>query len=148
VREAIARADLGEAETTLGRPHEISGVVIAGKRLGRTIGFPTCNLGNVPEMLPPLGIYAVLVERIENGKSSPLAGGALSIGVNPTTDQDTNVKVEVHLFDFDADLYGCELRLRLMARLRDEMRFDSLEALTKQIADDVAAARRVLGSKH
>ena len=145
VREAIARGDLGEAEATLGRPHMVSGRVVHGKKLGRTIGFPTCNLDGVAEMLPSLGIYAVAVdEQASDGSVHPVAGGALSIGVNPTTDATNDVKVEVHLLDFEGDLYGRELRLHLFERLRGEEKLASLEALTREIAADVENARRII----
>lgn len=140
-RAAIARGDLEDAERVLGRPHMLSGVVVHGKKLGRTIGFPTVNLEPVPEVLPALGIYAVLVDRLVDGRPRALARGAMNVGTNPTTDGDSRVKVEVFLFDLDEDLYGEELRVHVVRRLRDERRFDGLDALITQMNVDVADAR-------
>jgi riboflavin kinase/FMN adenylyltransferase len=142
VREAIARGALDEASEMLGRPHALSGVVVRGKELGRTLGFPTANLASVPELLPPHGIYAVLVDRLgDDGAPRALAKGAMSLGTNPTTDSDGGVKVEVHLLDTAADLYGAALRVHVVARLRGEAKFDSLDALVAQIARDVDETR-------
>jgi riboflavin kinase/FMN adenylyltransferase len=159
-RDAIARGDLDEAERVLGRPHLVSGVVVAGDRRGRTLGFPTCNLAGVEEALPPFGVYAVLVD-LEDGppsasSSSParlaearpgpaaaaLATGVANIGVRPTVaGAEARPSVEVHLFDTDRDLYGARLRVHLVARLRPEQRFAGLDALKAQIARDAADAR-------
>lgn len=141
-RKAIQAGDLEEAHNVLGRPHMLSGVVGRGKQLGRTIGFPTANLVDVPEVLPPFGIYAVLVE--DEGSGTLLAKGAMNVGTNPTTDADDGVKVEVFLLDFNADLYGKKLRIQVMHRLREERKFDSLQALVTQMNLDVAESRRLL----
>ncbi len=142
-RRAIARGDLADAARVLGRPHMLSGVVVHGKKLGRTIGFPTANLEPVPEVLPPFGIYAVVVDVARGDGFTALAKGAMNIGTNPTTDGDDRVKVEVYLFDFDGDLYGATLRVHVVARLRDELRFDSLDALVTQMNEDVRVAREI-----
>jgi riboflavin kinase / FMN adenylyltransferase len=139
IRKAIANADLDLATRLLGRPHQLSGTVVHGKKLGRTIGFPTANLGGVAEMLPPFGIYAVTVDDADATRA--LAKGVMNVGTNPTTDADDAVKVEVMLFDFDGDLYGRHLCVQLVRFLREERRFDSLEALVDQMGKDVAAAK-------
>lgn len=145
IRSALARGDLAEATHVLGRPHMLSGRVVEGKRLGRTLGFPTCNLDGVLEALPPIGIYAVLVDRCPaGGPAEALAKGALSIGRNPTTDGDERVKIEVNLFDVDRDLYGETLRVHLVSRLRDEEKFADVGALVRQMTTDVARARDAL----
>jgi riboflavin kinase/FMN adenylyltransferase len=144
VREAIAQGDLQEAERMLGRPHMISGVVIHGDHRGRTLGFPTCNLAEVEEALPPFGVYAVLVDREQQGHAAALASGVANIGVRPTVGAAPSLRVEVHLFDVDADLYGDCLRVHLVARLRPEQRFDTLDGLKAQIARDAAGARETL----
>ena len=126
-RGAILAGDLAEAQRVLGRWHAISGVVAHGAKLGRTLGFPTANLADVPEMLPPDGIYAVLVDEVlrskETGGAVALAPGALSIGMRPTIDGAEGRTVEVFLLDFDRDLYGATLRLHLVERLREERRY-------------------------
>lgn len=145
IREAIREGRLDEAEAMLGRPHMLSGVVERGKELGRTIGFPTANLGGVREMTPPLGIYAVLVDLVgPDGRPRALAKGAMSLGTNPTTDTTSDVKIEVHLLDTSRDLYGAELRVHVVKWLRAEARFDSLDALVAQIARDVDETRGLL----
>jgi riboflavin kinase/FMN adenylyltransferase len=145
-REAIAAGDLDEAARVLGRPHALSGPVAHGDERGRTIGCPTANIHPVPEVLPPDGVYAVRVERRDDatGNWHPLAGGVTNIGVRPTVDG-TKRTVEAHLLDFSADLYGAHLRLDLIARLRPEKKFASLDELKAQIARDAAEARRSLG---
>ena len=142
VRAAILAGDLEAAERVLGRRHALSGVVVHGAKLGRTLGFPTANLGDVPEMLPPDGIYAVLVDEVlETGDARALAAGALSIGMRPTIEGAEGRTVEVYLIDFARELYGAKLRLHLVSRLREERRFASLEELKAQIARDVDEAR-------
>ncbi len=146
-RSAILTGDLGAAERVLGRRHALTGAVAHGKKLGRTLGFPTANLADVKEMLPPDGIYAVLVDELSaEGRPRRLAPGALSIGVRPTIEGAEGRTVEVYLLDFDGDLYGKTLRLELVARLRDEARFPSLDALKAQIARDVDEVRRLVSS--
>jgi riboflavin kinase / FMN adenylyltransferase len=148
VREAIATGDVDEACQVLGRPHELSGVVVRGESRGRLIGFPTANLDAVAEMLPPNGVYAVLIDDIADGRGNlSLGGGVTNIGVRPTMTASGNAPrtIETFVFDFAGDLYGRQLRLRLVARLRDERKFGSAEELKKQIAHDVVAARASLG---
>jgi riboflavin kinase/FMN adenylyltransferase len=142
-REAIATGDLDEATHVLGRPHAATGTVVRGDQRGRTLQFPTANLGGVLEMLPPNGVYAVTVEREERGRFVPLAGGVTNLGTRPTVDG-TRLSIEAHLFDFDGDLYGARLRLQWRHRLRDERKFGSLDELKAQIARDAADARAYL----
>ncbi len=145
-REALSRGALDEVSAMLGRPHMVSGTVIQGDQRGRTIGFPTCNLGDVEEALPAFGVYAVLVdrerEREDDGRARALARGVANIGVRPTVkDGAAGPSVEVHLFDFDGDLYGARLRVHLIERLRPEQKFAGFEALKTQIARDADDAR-------
>jgi riboflavin kinase/FMN adenylyltransferase len=143
-RAALLAGDLPAAERVLGRRHAISGVVAHGAKLGRTLGFPTANLADIPEMLPSDGIYAVLVDEVlPGGGARALAAGALSIGVRPTIEGADGRTVEVFLLDFDRDLYGATLRLHLVAHLREERRYPSLDELKAQIARDVDDARRL-----
>ena len=116
-----------------------------GDERGRTIGVPTANLGAVTELLPPKGVYAVTADRYsETGRELlPLARGVTNIGVRPTVGAG-GLSVETYLLDFDGDLYDARLRMHLLARLRDEKKFGSLDELKAQIARDVADARAVL----
>lgn len=143
VRACVAAADLDGARALLGRPHAISGTVVHGAKRGRTIGVPTANLDAIAELVPPNGVYAVSVERVDDGARA-MASGVMNVGVRPTVGGDPARSVEVHLLDFDGDLYGQSLRVHVVARLRDERRFDGLDALKAQIARDVDDARRVL----
>ncbi len=141
-RDAITAGDLDEARRVLGRPHELSGTVVHGDARGRQLGFPTANLEDVPELSPPDGVYAVKVDRLEPDVGPrPLAAGVTNLGVRPTLTSGARRTLEVHLVDFDGDLYGARLRLHLLARLRGEQRFASLDELKAQIARDVARAR-------
>lgn len=138
VRDAIAAGEVERASRVLGRPHALSGVVEHGDARGRTIGFPTANLGGVAEMLPSHGVYAVRVVR--GGETH---GGVMNVGVRPTVDG-LSLRIEAHLFDFDADLYGATLRVDLVARLRGEQKFSGVGELKAQIAKDAEAARKAL----
>ena len=168
-REAIAAGNLDEVRRVLGRPHALTGLVVHGDERGRTIGFPTANLQHVPELLPPNGVYAVKVDRDgtspatpERGRSvgdatdgafHPVAEGVTNVGVRPTVGGQSGQArmqartVETYLLDFSGDLYGAHLRLHLVARLRDEQKFASLDALKIQIAQDVAEARACFRSR-
>jgi riboflavin kinase/FMN adenylyltransferase len=143
-REAIAAGDVAEACRVLGRPHELSGLVVHGDERGRLLGFPTANLDAVGEMLPRDGVYATLVDELEEtGQSRPLGGGVTNIGVRPTVAAagGANRTIETFVLEFAGDLYGRRLRLHLIARLRDETKFGSLDALKAQIVRDVVDAR-------
>lgn len=143
VRAAVDAGDLEQAERVLGRPHALSGVVQTGYRRGRTIGFPTANLAEIPELLPPYGVYACLVDQLDDsGRAHRLGKAVTNIGVRPTVRG--GLAVEAHLLDLEPDLYGARLRLHLVARLRDERKFSGLDELRDQIAIDVGAARHAL----
>ena len=143
-RAALAAGDLPAVERLLGRPHSLSGEVVLGAQRGRTIGVPTANLSGVREALPPYGVYAVLVDRLApgSGTATALATGVANIGLRPTVSG--GFSVEVHLFDFEGDLYGAPLRIHLAARLREERKFAGLGELKAQIAVDSAEARAIL----
>lgn len=141
IRAAIAAGDLASAEAWLGRPHALSGTVVHGDGRGRTIGVPTANLGEVIEALPPHGVYACVVDRIGAGSAAALSTGVVNIGNRPTVA--AGFSVEVHLHDFDGDLYGSQLRLHLVGHIRAEKKFESLDALVAQIRADIDTARRL-----
>jgi riboflavin kinase/FMN adenylyltransferase len=142
IREAIARGELDAASQMLGRSYAIAGNVVKGDQLGRTLGFPTANLDVAGLVLPPQGVYAAHAHA--QGRT---LRAAVNIGVRPTLAGATPVpRVEAHLLDFDGDLYGTELELAFVAKLREERKFSSLEALKEQISRDVVMARRVFES--
>ncbi|MGA2447899.1 MAG: bifunctional riboflavin kinase/FAD synthetase [Polyangiaceae bacterium] len=154
VRLAVAAGELAEARRLLSRPHALSGVVVHGEKRGRTIGFPTANLGGVPEALPPDGVYVSVVTEIEGDAACQdklersarlLGGGITNVGLRPTV-SGTQRTIETFLLDRSEDLYGAHLRVHLLARLRGEMRFPSLVELKAQIANDLLDARRVLSA--
>ena len=139
VRAALEAGDLTRATRLLGRPYRISGRVQRGERLGRKLGFPTANMALHRKVIPLWGIFAVRVDG-PGFKSHPAVA---SLGTRPTIDG-TVPLLEVHLFDFDGDLYGRNLDVDFVARLRDEIRFDSLDALVEQMHRDAAQARASL----
>ncbi|MGH7805239.1 MAG: bifunctional riboflavin kinase/FAD synthetase [Candidatus Binatia bacterium] len=139
VRRLLATADLRGAERLLGRHYGLRGRVVVGKKRGRTIGFPTANLRTRVAPLLPDGVYAVTA--VADG--APLRGVA-NLGTNPTFGDVVGRSLEVHLLDFDGDLYGRRLRVEFVERIRGEQRFASIEALTEQIRRDAARAREIL----
>jgi riboflavin kinase/FMN adenylyltransferase len=143
VREALAAGRLDHAATLLGRPYSISGRVVRGDGLGRKLGFPTANV-QMKHNRPPLsGIFAVEVI----GAADHALEGVASLGVRPTVKVATAPVLEVYLFDFEGDLYGRHVRVRFLRKFRDEQKFADLAALTKQIAEDAADARRFFASR-
>ncbi|HET9959767.1 MAG TPA: bifunctional riboflavin kinase/FAD synthetase [Polyangiaceae bacterium] len=143
-RAALELGDLAGVARCLGRPHALSGPVISGAQRGRTLGFPTANLAPVLEALPPFGVYACLVDRVEADGARVLGRGVMNLGMRPTVD--AGFSVEVHVLDFAADLYGAELRVHLMARLREERKFEGLAELRAQITLDSERAREALAN--
>jgi riboflavin kinase / FMN adenylyltransferase len=133
VRDALAQGQLEQAARLLGRPYSISGRVVHGDGVGRTLGFPTANVQMKHNLPPVQGIFAVEVEGIT---SQPLRGAA-SLGVRPTVATQGRAVLEVYLFDFKGDLYGKHVRLDFLHKLRDEEKYVDLETLKRQIALDV-----------
>lgn len=160
VRNAVAEGRMEDATALLGRPHMMEGVVERGRRLGRTIGFPTLNLGAAAEMAPELGIYATLVDLVEpaatpggEARVVALGRGATSVGTNPTVDSSGRRTVETYLFggaggpeQWQRELYDARIRVHLLARLRPEAKFDGLDPLVAQMRVDVDQARTLLAS--
>ncbi len=145
VRSALQDGDLAEVERLLGRPHSLNGVVVPGQGRGRTIDVPTANLDGIREALPPHGVYAVLVDRQQAGGFVRLAAGVANFGLRPTLG--AGPSFEVHLFDTAVDLYGQELRVHLLGRLREERKFSGLPELRAQIARDIEAARGLVAAR-
>ena len=137
VRDALAGGNLEHAEKLLGRAYVIAGRVMDGRKLGRTIGFPTANIQVRRKRLPLSGVFAVTVSGID---AEPLPGAA-NIGVRPTVAEGLQPVLEVHLLDFDRDIYGMHVDVNFLHKLRDEAKFESLDALKAQIARDIAAVR-------
>ena len=138
IREAIRGGQFDAAGQMLGRAWSLAGPVVKGDQLGGKLGFPTANLDVNGRALPPNGVYAVHV-RIE----AQIHRGVLNIGFRPTVSSGApELRVEAHLFDFTGDLYGRDLEITFLEKLREEQTFPSLAALKEQIARDVASARR------
>jgi len=171
VREFALEGRVQAAAALLGRPLDLDGEVVRGQGRGRKLGFPTANIRTAAELLPKVGVYAVRARVQESGTTphgpvdagggfafhpprfGPALPAAANLGLNPTFRADAHagagreqLVLEVHLLDIDRDFYGRILRVEFHHRLRDERRFPSVEALQKEIASDVAEARRLLGS--
>jgi riboflavin kinase/FMN adenylyltransferase len=144
VREAVARGEMESARELLGRPYFIDGRVQRGDGRGRTIGFPTANLALLNEAVPGGGVYACRVRVLDGGESAPRPA-VVNVGRRPTFGGG-ELLVEVHILDYQADLYEKTLRVAFESKLRDERTFPGVDALKAQIEADVAAARRRLGA--
>ena len=139
VRERLERGDFSGAARLLGRPYRMTGRVVHGRKLGRTLGFPTANLRLMRRKSPVYGILAVWIYGIG---SHPLPGVA-SLGTRPTVNG-VEPLLEVHVFDFSGDLYGRPIEVEFVAKLRDEVKFDSLDAMKVQMQVDASQARDLL----
>ena len=136
IRRAIEEGDIKTANDFLGYEFFVTGNVVKGKQLGRTIGYPTANIfvEDKDKLLPKIGVYAVNVI-YENKKYK----GMLNVGINPTTDTDNKIKVEVNIFDFDKDIYGEELKVEFVKWIRNEEKFANLDELKHALANDKIA---------
>lgn len=133
IRKAIANGEIKEANDMLGRHFSLSGIVVAGNRLGRTIGYPTANIMPSPGIVVPAnGVYAVKIT-LPNGKKRD---AMVNIGVRPTIRRGNEKTVEAHIIDWNGDLYGKSVTLTFYSRLRDEIAFKSIDALRKQLDAD------------
>ena len=142
VRKALSSDDLGLARRLLGRPYSISGKVVNGDKLGRRIGFPTANM-QLRHNRPPLsGIFAVEVRGALDTSPQQVTRGVASLGVRPTVHEDGKPVLEVHLFDFNQEIYGQQLRMDFLHKLRDEEKYSDLDALIRQIRLDVENAKK------
>ncbi len=139
VREALGRGDLARAGLLLGRPYRMAGRVRRGQQLGRRLGYPTANLALHRKVVPLWGVFAVRV----SGAGLVDHPAVVSLGTRPTI-AGTEPLLEVHVFDYDGDLYGRYLDVDFVRRLRDERRFESLDALVEQMHRDAAEARELL----
>jgi riboflavin kinase/FMN adenylyltransferase len=140
IREAVQRGELEEARHMLGRPFSVFGTVVPGAHIGRELGYPTANIRAIGEVKPPPGIYAVRAE-----VSGQVCEGAAYYGRRLTFPElPHELMLEVHLFDFDRDLYEEEMEVSFVSYVRGDRRFDSREALVEQIRDDCEVARHAL----
>ena len=145
VREALAGGDLEHAARLLGRPYCISGRVIHGNKVGRKIGFPTANIQLKRRRAPLSGVFAVTVSGVDK-RHLP---GAASLGVRPTLGAGLRPVLEVHLLDFDQQIYGSHVTVHFLHKLRDEAKYASFDELTAQIARDVETTRHYFaGNSH
>jgi riboflavin kinase/FMN adenylyltransferase len=142
VREALGRGDLQGTARMLGRRYSMVGRVQRGEQLGRTLGYPTANLRIARRKSPTDGIFAVRVHGVAEAGARGLPGVA-SLGTRPTVNG-RGMLLEAHIFDFEGDLYGREIKVEFVARLREELRFESIDAMVAQIHRDAAEARAVL----
>jgi len=140
IRGHLRAGELARAERMLGRPWDVDGVVVHGAERGRAIGVPTANIVPEVELAIAPGIYAVTLG-VEGGPAMPAVA---SLGTNPTFVDDGGLVLEVHVLDWTGDLYDRRVRTTFIARLRDEQKFESVEALVSQIGRDIAEARAVL----
>lgn len=138
IRRLVTEGDVSGVVPFLGRHFNVEGIVVHGAKRGRTIGFPTANIETEKELIPKPGVYAVKVKLGER-----LLDGVVNIGCNPTFCIE-GTSVEVYLFDFQEEIYGERLRIYFLQRLRDELRFPSVDALISAIRGDVAQAREIL----
>ena len=133
IRSEIEKGNIGAINRFLGRPYSISGIVQHGKQLGATIGFPTANLLPDPDkLLVPNGVYETCVW-IDGNKYQ----GVTNVGDNPTVDEDHKIKIETHVLSFDGNLYGKQLKLEFIRKIRKEIKFDGIQALKNQIKSDI-----------
>ena len=139
IRQAIAQGNFADATEMLGREYTILGTVVRGDNLGKKIGFPTANLAAHSEQFPPNGVYATTASLDGERRR-----GVLNLGVRPTVSTGKPERtLEIHLFDFDRDIYGQDIEVRFTRYLRPEKKFPDVASLRQQIARDVAEARRL-----
>jgi len=137
IRDALGEGNLKLAEKLLGRAYSICGRVTHGNKIGRTLGFPTANIQLFRKNTPINGVFAVTM----TGIAHQTLHGVANVGVRPTVSGEAKVVLEVHLFDFNQDIYGCTVEVHFKHKIRDETRFSSLAQLTTQIEKDVSAAQ-------
>lgn len=144
VRRQLEDGDVASAAGSLGRPYRIAGTVVAGKQLGRKIGFPTANLRPLDprQLIPASGVYACVATMSDGHRYKAM----VNIGVRPTVDSSGQPTIEAHLLDFTGDLYNRPLTLDFIARIRSEQRFPSLEALAARLRQDAATVQCIIYS--
>lgn len=141
IRNAIISGQISDANAMLGRCYSFMGRVVHGNKLGRTIGYPTANLQltNTDQVIPANGIYSVRI--VYNNE---LFGGMMSVGYNPTVSKSKDIKIEVNIFNFDSDVYDKELEVIVVSKLRNEIKFDTIDELRQQLHADKEASLQIL----
>ena len=142
IRQLLKNGDVGDAAKFLGRPYALCGIVVKGDGRGRGLGFPTANIASRHAIIPSNGVYAVKLfvrDKYYNG--------VVNIGMRPTFDA-SSLAIEVHIFDFDEDIYGEEITVSFMRKIREEKKFGSAEALINQISADIEIAKEILSQQH
>ena len=144
IRNAVASGDIVLANSMLGYDYQLFGVVVSGNRLGHTIGFPTANmqLYEPLKLVPGNGVYLVRVETLGN-----VYDGMCNIGVRPTIGSGNTVTIETNIFDFDEDIYGLDIRVSFVRKIRDEVKFNDLSLLAAQLEKDREHCRNILDKK-
>ena len=136
IRLAVARGDLAFAEKALGRPYAVLGKVVPGQKMGHAVGFATANIDAAGLQLPPDGVYAV---RVRIGDKA--FDGIANLGIRPTVSHDSKRVLEVHLFEFEGDLYSMDVEVEFLRFVRGEKKFDSVDDLRAQISRDIAEVK-------
>ena len=139
IRKALADGELADAKACMGRPFTISGRVMYGRQLGRQLGFPTANVALKRKRSPVSGVFAVRAD-VQTGRHKGSYFSVANVGKKPSVG-DFEANLEVHLFDFSGDLYGARVQVELLKKIREEQRFESVDALAEQIQKDNLAAR-------
>lgn len=139
IREELAQGHFELVEQLLGRPYSMKGEVVRGKQLGSDLGFPTCNINPHRRRIPLHGVYACEVRLVDRFRPA-----AVNIGYRPTVSEDGDALLEAHILDFEDDLYGKTIEVIFRHKIRDEIKFDGLDALKQQISADVRQVRAVL----
>ena len=139
LRDLLKEGNMEEAALLLGRPYHIHGMVESGKKLGRTLGYPTINLkAEAGKLLPRFGVYATEVCIIDDER---VYNGITNVGIRPSVDDGTSVTIETFIYDFNDDIYGAELEIILKHFIRPERKFDSLDLLVEQIEKDIEVSK-------
>jgi riboflavin kinase/FMN adenylyltransferase len=145
VRSELADGNMLNVAKVLGRPHAITGVVVSGDGRGKKLDFPTANLEQIAESLPPAGVYVCIVDEVTSKQGALRVGlGVMSLGARPTVNRDFST--EVHVLDFSGDLYKKRLRIHVVQRLRSIMKFPDVSRLRAQIVEDISVARNLLAA--
>jgi len=140
IKQYLKSGDMESASSSLGRPYYLEGKVTKGKQLGRQIGFKTANIFlNKNLFIPSMGVYAV---NIKLGKE--MYSGVCNLGIRPTIVDDNTINVETHIFDFDQEIYDQSIIIQFITKIREEVKFNSLEELVKQIQKDIELAKSIL----